>query len=184
MRGRIHPTSRDQNPWIEVVNDDGDTVGYIHERDAYLSGIEILEVRPIRRYLEDSYVRYHAHLAYERGLLTKGQDLNDVQVAMLATRMRVERDKEEALHERDLAENMAINNPMMYKAFTDRRQKEREREAMADMVQERIPNSMEEFMDALKAFSTMSGDEVSEDEFEDEDEFSFIPPELLDGMTE
>lgn len=148
--GRLRAVNPD-DPWVEVVNDQGDRVGFITSKDAYLAELDVYEVQNVKRYLDDPYVRYHATVADERGLL-KG-DLNDVQNIVALSNLIKQREIEEKLRERAFLEMMAVNNGDMYKAYMEQKEREAEEEEFEGDVEWKTPESVGDFFELLKSFN-------------------------------
>lgn len=153
--------SEDPQRWVDVVDDHGHTVGYVTEKDALLNGAILLDVLPPERYLKDPYVRYHAQLAYERGLLNRGQDLNDIQIVLLASQVINQREQDDANREQRFIESMAINNPAMYKNYVEEKDRETEQEALEEMIEWKTPGSLQQFFADLQK---LNDDNVLSDE--------------------
>lgn len=143
--------------WIEVINPDGDTLGWIERRRTIDIGLHTQVIETPERYLRDPYVRYHAKLAYERGLFTGGQDLNDIQIVLLGSQITKNREAEEKLRTRRFEEDMLINNPDLFRTYYEKKTKKDEMDEVTAGVEERVPTSVEEFLAAIAAFSEDEG---------------------------
>lgn len=144
----------DLDGWVEAIDDDGETLGWMRIIDAHSHDIPIINIETPKRFLMDPYVLYHAKMAYERGLLNRGRDLNDVQTVLLASCINKRQEREAKLREQAFEENLLINNPDGYKAYMQRK---REMEAMevedGVVIEEQVPQNIEEFLSTLSAFS-------------------------------
>lgn len=138
----------DLDDWTEVLNPDGETLGWTRKRDLNRLNIRIKTIESPKRFMFDPYVTYHSKIAFERGIFK--EDLNDVQIVLLAGNIVKNRDTEETLRKRSFEESMLINNPEMFKVY----QKQKEEEAMlsAEEVEERIPTNMEDLIAMLSDF--------------------------------
>lgn len=139
--------------WIEVIDADGITLGWIERSRTVKLSLRTQIIETPERYLKDPWVRYHAQFAYERGLFTRGQDLNDVQIALLGGQMIKTREVEERMRVRRFEEEMLINNAAMFRAYRDKKEQKEEIDAATAGVEERVPGSIEEFLATVAAFS-------------------------------
>lgn len=140
-------TEADLDDWIEVINHDGETLGWARNKDLKRLNLRTRIIETPKRFMYDPYVLYHSKLAYERGLFGNAKDLNDIQVVLLASNIVKIKEAEELLRKREFEENMLINNPDMFKAY----QKQREEEEMlnTEKVEEQVPTNMEELIAML-----------------------------------
>ena len=171
--------------WVEVIDGGGTTLGWIERRRADMLGLRTQLIEVPDRYLSDPYVRYHAQLAFERGLLTRGRDLNDVQIALLGSQIIKRNEVDEKLRVRRFEEDMLVNNPDLFKAYRDKKEREHEVNATGG-VQEKVPSSVEEFLAALAAFDADEGvDSGKEQESRAEGWLSgLLSEEDLDQMSD
>ena len=139
--------------WLEAAGPNGEVLGYIQRREAHLLGLPVRRVEVPKRYLEDPYVRNHAVLAHARGIFTSGEDLNDVQVVLLAGEITKHREVEEALRVRLFEESMLISNPTLFTEYKEKKDREAGVQVGLGLVEERGPESIEEFWAHLSAFS-------------------------------
>jgi hypothetical protein len=142
-----------KDTWIEVIDQQGTRLGWIERSRIGMLGLQTQLIETPKRYLTDSYVRYHAQLAYERGLLSRGQDLNDVQIALLGGQIIKQNERDEKLRIRKFEEDMLINNGELFKAYQEKKERQAETDAATLGVEERVPASIEEFLATLAAFS-------------------------------
>lgn len=140
----------DLDDWTEVINFDGESIGWARRKDLNRLSIRTKTVEIPKRFMIDPYVTYHSKLAYERGLFQG--DMNDVQVILLAGNIAKARETEEILRKRLFEESMLINNPDMFKAY--QKQKEEEKMLQAEDVQEQVPSNMEELIAMLSDFDS------------------------------
>lgn len=141
------------NDWLEAAGPDGQVLGYVQRREAHVLGLPIRRVEIPKRYIEDSWVRNHAAMAYARGIFSNGQDLNDVQIVLLAGEIIKRRELEENLRTRVFEESMIINNPTLYQEYSEKKQRDAGVEVGLGLVEERVPESVEEFLATLGSFS-------------------------------
>lgn len=139
-------------PFVEAIDPDGEPLGWMSRRDANLLRYTPQIIETPQRYLDDLYVRYHAQLIGERHLYD-GKDLNDVQLALLASNLKKRREHEANLREIGFEENLLVNNPEGYKAYMDKKKQINEAEGGGPEVEQRVPGSIEEFLATLAAFS-------------------------------
>lgn len=151
----------DLDDWTEVINSDGETLGWIRKRDLNRLNIRTKVIETPKRFMIDPYVLYHSKLAYERGAF-ENDDLSEVQVVLLASNIVKNREIEETLRKRAFEESMLVNNPDMFKAY--QKQKEEEKMLQAEDVQEQVPTSMEELVAMLSEFDGKSGAESGQGE--------------------
>lgn len=140
------------SPFIEVVDGEGEGVGWLLRREANLLHLlpQIIETPP--RYLEDPYVAYHVQLIDERGLFKDGRDLNDVQMVLLSSALINRRKAIAKKEESAFEEAMLINNPTLYQTYMDKKQERKEVEGDGE-IEQRVPGSVEEFLATVAAFS-------------------------------
>lgn len=139
--------------WLEVIDWEGDVLGYSRRRDAVRMDLPVITIETPQRYLEDPYVRVHAVMAKERGVLSQGNDLNDVQLVLIQSNVLKQREIDEKLRERSFEENMYASNPTLWKSYMDNKNKTAEIEAGMAVIEERVPRSIDEFLADLAAFS-------------------------------
>jgi len=176
----------DLEDWVEVVNYDGDFLGWIKAQDARHLKIPINLVKSPPLYKEHPFVINHAILAGEMGLL-KAQDdsgVSEVQKALIASNYMRKREREEDLRVKQFEENLFVNDQERFRAYKEIKE-EKEVTAMDGvMVEERVPQNIEEFLAALGAFT----DEVdSVDNSSDEGSGwldAFLSDDELDLMGE
>lgn len=161
MKERGWLTEDDLDDWTEVINHDGETLGWMRRRDLSRLNIRTKTIETPRRFMLDPYVLYHSKLAYERGIFGKADDLNDVQVVLLASNIVKNKETEEVLRKRVFEESMLINNPEMFKVY--QKQKEEEQMLGTEMVEEQVPTNMEELVAMLSAFDGNEGSDSSQD---------------------
>ena len=177
--------TEDQDEWVEVIGPSGDSLGFLLKTEASKLDLIAQVVETPDRYLSDPYVLYHAQLAYERGMITRGQDLNDVQIVLLASHIIKRRDLEKNERERIFEERFFTANPEGYQAYKEN--KERKEEAEGDLagVEQRVPRSIEEFLAQMEGFS--EGEAPDSDKVREKAEgwlASFLDSEELDQMSE
>lgn len=145
--------------WLEVIDEHGDPLGFLRRSEASRMKMPIQVIETPDRYLTDPYVLYHAQLAYERGMLNRGRDLNDIQVILLASHIIKKREFEKAERERVFEERFFAANPEGYKDYIEKKKQKDENEGDIANIEQRIPRSIEEFLADVQAFG--SEDEAS-----------------------
>lgn len=172
----------DSNPgeFLEALDDQGELVGYIRRREAEDLGLRFRTIEIPHRYLDDPFVRYHVQMAYERGLLTRGQDLNIIQVILLTSHLVKRAEQDEKLRVRQFEESMLATVPEWVREYFARKQKQVEEEEFIDSadVEERVPQSIEEFLQHIKAFSA---DDEEGSSKEQEDNLGWLSSLLSDA---
>lgn len=172
-----------EDSWIEVLDEGQNSLGWIKRTEAKKLKMQIMVVETPQRYLEDPWVRYHAILAYERGLFTGAQDLNDVQLALLGSQIIKRRELEANEKTRLFEENLFINSPEMYKIYMDK--KNQEEGVEEDDVEERVPTSIEQFLADLARFSEAEGTDSHKDRGQVEGWLtSFLSDEEIQEMAD
>jgi len=175
---------------IPFVDDDGGILGYLPERDCKKQNIPIFTIENEKRFLDDSYVLNTAFVAYERGLLNQGQDINEIQEVLLKSVIINKRKKDEDLQERTFTENMFVNNQALYKSYMEfKKQKEDSKEfeeyGDEEFIEQRVPGSMQELMDILKEFNEEGEEEEPEEDHEEEwASMGVLPPSTIEGMSD
>ena len=170
--------------FVEVINSEGETLGWLEHRQATILGMipQVIESPP--RYLEDPYIDYHSQLIEERKLFEGQQDLNDIQLVLVGAALIKRRKAEVKERDRIFEENLLIGNPEMYKAYMDKKSEAQELEGGAD-VEQRVPGSVEEFLATLAAFS--EGEDSDSDKEQENAEgwlASFLSDSDLDQMQD
>lgn len=140
----------DLDDWLPAIDDDGTTIGYIRSRVARQLNIPIITIEKPKRYLKDPYVNYHSSIIKERGLLSRGQDLNEVQTVLLMSQM-IKRREEEIENRKNYFEEMLFaNNVDLYKAYKE--QEEKEKMKNDPRFQQMRPQSLEDLMAMFSSF--------------------------------
>lgn len=171
-------TVDDLDDWTEVIDHDGETLGWTRRKDLNRLGIRTKVIETPKRFMLDPYILYHSKLAFERGLFKNSNDLNDVQVVLLSSNIVKSREIDETLRKRSFEEAMLVNNPEMFKAY--QKQKEEERLTAVEDVSESVPTNMEELIAMLSNFD---GNEGSESNQGDEGWLaSYLSDDDLDSM--
>lgn len=142
--------SEDLDDILPAIDDDGNTIGYIRSKSARQLGIPIITIEKPKRYLKDPYVVYHASLLKERGLLSRGQDLNEVQTVLLLGEMIRQREGEMSSRKNSFEEMLFANNPELYKQYKDQEQKELIKND--PRYQQMRPQSLEDLMAMFASF--------------------------------
>lgn len=140
----------DLDDWLPAIDDDGNTIGYIRSKIARQLRIPIITIEKPKRYLKDPYVLYHSSLLRERGLLTRGQDLNEVQTVLLLGQMVRDRESEVNSRKNSFEEMLFANNPELYKQYKD--QEEKERIKNDPRYEQMRPQSLEDLMAMFSSF--------------------------------
>lgn len=141
------------NEWLQVIDADGTPIAWAQRRDAIRFGMSVIAIETPSRYLEDPYVRYHAALCAERGVLDRGNDLNVVQNALISSNLVKKREREERLRVRAFEESILAFSPERYKGYMEAKAKIVEDDDETASVEQRVPRSIEEVLAVLSAFS-------------------------------
>ena len=145
--------------WTQVIDSSGEVAGWIDNYNAEMLNLDYHTVETPKRFLTDPYVLEHAIRAQELGLLN-GYDLSEIQNVLLVTNIKRRNDKEEMLLTRKFEESLWITNPDMYKAWKEHQAQVAETSFEEAGVEETVPQSVEEFFEALNLFT--EGDEVDD----------------------
>jgi hypothetical protein len=175
----------DRDDWIEVVGEEGTTLGHISRNDASKLNMITQVIENPERYLTDPWILYHAKLAHERGLFTHGADLNDVQLIMMASSFIKRQEMEAMERERVFEERFFVSNPDGYKAYQEHKAQKEEQDADSVDIEQRTPRSVEEFLATLDAFS--EGEPETRDKGQDKAEgwlSQFLDDSELDQMKD
>lgn len=140
----------DLDDWLSAIDDDGNIIGYIRSKIARQQGIPIITIEKPKRYLKDPYVNYHSALIKERGILSRGQDLNDVQTVLLLAQIIKEREDEISLRKQSFEEMLFANNLDLYKSYKE--QEEKERMKNDPRFAQMRPQSLEDLMAMFSSF--------------------------------
>lgn len=140
----------DLDDWIPAIDDDGSTIGYIRSKLSRQLNVPIITIEKPKRYLKDPYVIYHSSVIKERGLLSHGQDLNEVQTVLLLGQMIREKEAEVSAHKSDFEEMLFANNAELYKAYKE--QEEKEKMKNDPRFQQMRPQSLEDLMAMFTSF--------------------------------
>lgn len=133
---------------IEVVDEDFETIGWLPRYQLGFLRLPIRIIENTEKYLDDPYILYHARLLYETGKL-RGDDLNEVQQALLATNLANKARTDEKLRVRAFEEMLFASNPELFKIYMDQKAA-LEQVDLDEQIEERIPESVEEFMNLLR----------------------------------
>lgn len=166
---------------VEIIDQTGAARGYLPRNQVDQLGLDFVEIEYPERYTSDPYLMYHFDLAYERGILTQGRDLNDVQIVGLASHIIRQRKQEEQLRERKFNEDMLINNAEMYKLWQEHQRKAEIEKEFEGEVEWRAPKSPADLFKMLGDFDEFP------DEIEPEPEAgidTILSPDDLEGLSE
>lgn len=157
----------DLDDWLPAIDYDGNTIGYIRSRVARQFNIPIFSIEKPKRYLKDPYINYHSSIIKERGLLSHGQDLNEVQTVLLLSQLIKNKEEEIQKHKINFEEMLFANNADLYKAYKE--QEEKEKLKNDPRFQQMRPQSLEDLMAMFTSFdeevnSTRDKEESSSNE--------------------
>lgn len=136
--------------WLEVVNNDGETLGYIRHTDARRANIRTITIEKPQKFVKDPYVGYHIEILMRSGLLTSGRDLNEVQTVLLLGYIINEKKESTELRKIDFEQLLFVNNPEMYKNYKE--QEEQRRLAENPEYQQLRPQSLQELLAMFETF--------------------------------
>jgi hypothetical protein len=171
--------------WVEVIDPSGDPLGFLRRAEASKLNLDTQIIETPERYLSDPYILYNAQLAYERGIISRGQDLNDVQIILLGSHIIKQREADKFERERNFNERFFTANPEGYQAYKEHKERQEAAEGDVADVEQRVPRSIEEFLATLSAFSEDEGE--TQDKGQEKVEgwlASFLDDSDLDQMSE
>lgn len=139
--------------WLQVMDWDGSMVGWLRRRDAHMLRMPIHLIETPDRYLKDVMVKYHSDLAYERGIFSKGQDLNDVQIVLLASHLIRKREAEAKMKVATFEADLFISDKGRYDDWMERKKQADELTDEMVQVEQRVPTDIEQFLADIASFS-------------------------------
>ena len=154
----------DLENWVEVVNYDGDFLGWLKASDARHLRIPIQFVESPPLFKEHPFVINHAIVAEQMGML-KARDesgVSEIQRVLLASNFIRQHEREERYRVRAFEESLFVSDQDRYKAYQEVKENKDPMDVDGVMVEERVPQNIEEFLAALGAF-TEEVDEVNSD---------------------
>ena len=150
------PSQPQHSDLIDVIDENGDIIGYIPYGQALKENFPILIIEDPPRWKEDPYVLWHSDMAYERGLLSHGQDLNEIQKILLASYMVRSRERENTLRETQFMESLFVADPERYQQWLKAKQQREAQEAISENTVWMAPQSPQELLEVLKQLGAES----------------------------
>jgi len=144
--------SEDLNDWVEIINYDGEFLGWLPNRDCSHLNIPLNIIETPNFYREHPAIVHHSKMAYESGVLKARDDsgLSEIQTILLASIILNRYQEDEDLRQREFEENLFVNNQEVYSVYKE--QKELQAAAGMNDIEERTPQNFEEFLSILGAF--------------------------------
>ena len=177
-----------KNKPIQLLDSDGKSKGYLPAIEAWRMGYKIETQEPSPKLTNDPYLTYHSDVAYEGGHLTGGNDLNSVQVALLASHIYRTKQKESIDAEQRFKEQiyLSLESPeklyeyLMGEQFnSDKPHTTVEDDGM--VVEWKAPSSLEEAMELIGELADIP-DDVPEVGSKPRD--VWVSSDLTEGMTD
>lgn len=146
--------------WIEAVDDNGETLGFIRPSEARRLDIRILTIEKPQKFYKDSYVNYHAEILIRSGVITSGRDLNEVQTVLLMGYLINEKKNEADTRQADFEQLLFSNNPEMYKSY---KEQEEQRKLVENPEYQQVrPKSLNELLAMFETFDSESNEVLSD----------------------
>lgn len=137
--------------YIEAVDNNGETLGYIFPSEARKLGIKTINIEKPQKFIKDSYVTYHTELLIKSGVLTSGRDLNEVQTVLLLGSIINEKKEQVDQNKINFEQLLFANSPEMYKSYKEH--EEQRRLAENPEYEQVRPKSLQELLSMFDAFN-------------------------------
>lgn len=148
--------------WLEAVDNEGETLGYIKPSEARRLGIRIITIEKPQKYIKDSYVTYHEEILMRSGVLTSGRDLNEVQTVLLLGYLINEKKTEADSSQVEFEQMLFANNPELYKNYKE--QIEQRKLAEDPDYQQLRPQNLQELLSMFDVFDEEYAETHDKDE--------------------
>lgn len=173
--------------YVELLDENDKHIGWISEIDCDRLGYEVTSEAPAPKFTHDPYIIQHSDLLYHRGYLTNGQDLNFVQVAMLASYIYRDNERKLKASEIEFLNNLWMTNQALYWDYLEAKDKTEDEDVSVtvedgEAIEWKRPETEEDMFKIISTFADVMSDEDVEEQ--QGAVTSWLSPDDIEMMTD